>query len=979
MIPDDAARMLAEAAAVGAAGGACWALLPALARRLRGAGRRGDARRLQDSDAQGPDPDPAAAGPAAGCSCPESVEGAGPAAADPGGPAAAEPPPAPPAGGPPGAAPPRPVPRDQPDADPPEPPAERPPDAGPPRPAPGAPGPAVPLDPPPRAADPDPGPAAAAGSQGPDPALPPSTPPFDASSVSRETTALGYVEGAAGRTELFAIPERDRQNIAVFGEVGSGKTSVMRLLIMQDIARGTGFLLIDPHRDFAREVLSLVPPSMRERVVYVSLASVYQFGRTVCLNPLESRTDHERYIRAAGAVSSLRQYFADGWGHRLEAILRNLMRLVMSTPGQFRFLDLISVLYDEERRAEALRSCSDPSVRDFWASVYPRFPSEAAGAVYNKFDKIIGTPPVAAMFSSPASSVSIRECIERGRFVVVDLGSASTADIVEFMGTLIIGMFGLENRIRFDLGEAARTPFNVYIDEVHMFSPEVVRDLLNGVRKYGMKATVATQSVAALGGGLGDEVDDLFRCVAMFRCDRRTASVLARSMPLGEAELGMLGRHRFAAYSHGSLQVAGVGMTRHLGVAPRWKETARLSLEAYGRAAPAPGSFGAARGAGRAAAGAAAAASPRLPPLQYYMLSVLHAAGGREVAGPALAAAACAAFARTDERAATSALADSLAGHERYASGRTEYAVGSRLDATVRMYSETALAVRSLYSSAFSGRGAGGGLHRAAISSICAAMRAHHHYAVPDLGDSARTRPDIVVHSFRPAAGRPTAREAAARRAAARRASEAAARLAGRRRTAGIRRADAARRAGKGEGEGEEEGGDDAGDAAPGADAAAAAAPAPAGPPYEPPQAEMPGGRLADPDAWSDEVLAVEVEASPSKHRKQVLANYEKAASAGMSVWFVAFGERDASVVDETLAGAGVGRGSYRITVADPPALEAAAARAGRPPAGGRPVLLLAPAQVMESLGREWRAGRGGGEGGGGGGGDGKNNGERGG
>ena len=240
------------------------------------------------------------------------------------------------------------------------------------------------------------------------------------------------------------------------------------------------------------------------------------------------------------------------------------------------------------------------------------------------------------------------------------------------------------------------------------------------------------------------------------------------------------------------------------------------------------------------------------------------------------AAAACAVFARTDERAATSALADSLAGHERYASGRTEYAVGSRLDATVRMYSETALAVRSLYSSAFSGRGAGGGLHRAAISSICAAMRAHHHYAVPDLGDSARTRPDVVVHSFRPAAGRPTAREAAARRAAARRASEAAARLAGRRRTAGIRRADAARRAG--EGDAGEEGGGDAGDA--GADAAAAAA---AGPPYEPPRAAMPGGRLADPDAWSDEVIAVEVEASPSKHRKQVLANYEKAASAGMS------------------------------------------------------------------------------------------------
>ena len=132
----------------------------------------------------------------------------------------------------------------------------------------------------------------------------------------------------------------------------------------------------------------------------------------------------------------------------------------------------------------------------------------------------------------------------------------------------------------------------------------------------------------------------------------------------------------------------------------------------------------------------------------------------------------------------------------------------------------------------------------------------------------------------------------------------------------------------------------------------------------------MPGGRPADPDAWSDSVLAVEVEASPSKHRGQVVANYEKAASAGMSAWFVAFSERDASVVDDALAGAGAGagRGQYRLSIVDPPALEAAAAAAGRPPEAGRgrgrgrPLQLLTPAQVMESLGRPW-AGAGGGAG----------------
>lgn len=323
--------------------------------------------------------------------------------------------------------------------------------------------------------------------------------------VSKDMTALGYIDGPDG-DKTFVIPERDRQNIGIFGEIGSGKTTVLRLLIMQDIMRKTGFLLIDPHREFSREVLSMIPQDMQDRVVYISLASLYQFGKTVCINPLQTKTEHEKYIRTAGCIDNLKQYFSDGWGHRLETVLRNMINLVMSTPETFKFLDIISVLFDENKRNNALQKCPLPAVRDFWANVFPKFAPEASGAIYNKFDKIINTPPIAAMFSSTESTISFKEIIEEGKIVIVDLGSAATVDIIEFMGTMLINMFNLENKIRFDLGDSVKTPFNIYIDEVHMFSAPVIRELLNNVRKYNMKVTVATQSIKVLDDKLAKEL-----------------------------------------------------------------------------------------------------------------------------------------------------------------------------------------------------------------------------------------------------------------------------------------------------------------------------------------------------------------------------------------------------------------------------------------------------------------------------------------
>src|SRR5271165_770009 len=86
---------------------------------------------------------------------------------------------------------------------------------------------------------------------------------------------------AAGRPITLTSDERLRHT-AIFGATGVGKTTLLLNIVAQDIARGDGLLVIDPHGDFAEKALSLVPPSRNNQVCYFNLTdSAYPVGFNV--------------------------------------------------------------------------------------------------------------------------------------------------------------------------------------------------------------------------------------------------------------------------------------------------------------------------------------------------------------------------------------------------------------------------------------------------------------------------------------------------------------------------------------------------------------------------------------------------------------------------------------------------------------------------------------------------------------------------
>src|SRR5438477_8983638 len=63
------------------------------------------------------------------------------------------------------------------------------------------------------------------------------------------------------------LPAR-RQHVYVIGQTGTGKSTLLRNLILQDIEAGRGVAVIDPHGDLASEILDHIPSERTKDVAY---------------------------------------------------------------------------------------------------------------------------------------------------------------------------------------------------------------------------------------------------------------------------------------------------------------------------------------------------------------------------------------------------------------------------------------------------------------------------------------------------------------------------------------------------------------------------------------------------------------------------------------------------------------------------------------------------------------------------------------
>src|SRR5437870_9407996 len=145
---------------------------------------------------------------------------------------------------------------------------------------------------------------------------------------------------------VFGIKDEDRfSHLYVIGKTGTGKSTLIETLALQDLDRGNGFALIDPHGDLVARVASRIPGSQKDRVIYLNAADPEQpYG----YNPLRHVSEDRIPLAASGMMDVFKKMWPDA-GVRMEHILRNVLMALLEQPNAT-LHDVLRIFSDSDFR-----------------------------------------------------------------------------------------------------------------------------------------------------------------------------------------------------------------------------------------------------------------------------------------------------------------------------------------------------------------------------------------------------------------------------------------------------------------------------------------------------------------------------------------------------------------------------------------------------------------------------------------------------
>lgn len=335
------------------------------------------------------------------------------------------------------------------------------------------------------------------------------TPP---SNIPSEGILLGIANYRNHSYDIRMKPADRRRHSYIIGKSGSGKTEFMKGLIKQDIEAGRGVCLIDPHGDFAEEVLGLVPKERAEDVIFIDPAD---YDRPMGLNMLEF---DPRYPQMKTFVinemlkifDKLYDLKATG-GPMFETYMRNAILLLMDHPESGNTLmDVPRVLADEDYRNMKLSHCTSVEVHDFWTkealkaggeaslqNVVPYITSKLASFIYNDYMR-----PVVGQ---EKSAFNMYDAMNSQKIVLMKLSKGKIGDLNAYLlGMIMVGKI-LDGALkRGDMEAKDRKDFYLYIDEFQNFLTDSISVILSEARKYGLNLVIAHQFIGQLTGSGGD-------------------------------------------------------------------------------------------------------------------------------------------------------------------------------------------------------------------------------------------------------------------------------------------------------------------------------------------------------------------------------------------------------------------------------------------------------------------------------------------
>jgi len=330
--------------------------------------------------------------------------------------------------------------------------------------------------------------------------------------------------------EIHMLDEDRTRHMYIVGQTGSGKSQFLMWCALQDIKRGEGVAIIDPHGTDIDELLQKIPPERKEDVILFDAADT---ERPLGLNLLEAQTDEEKNMIINAFIALLYKLYDPNkqgiMGPLLERSIRNVMLTAMVDP-EATMIDVLRLFIDESYSKKFLDKLTDPLVRRYWTDEMAKTTAsrkgETMGYFVSKFDRITTDKTMRNIIGQPKSSFNFDQIMAEKKILLVDLAKGKIGEEnSNFIGLLFVPRI-LASALRRHKLHGDFPNFFLYVDEFQNFATPDFATILSEARKYKLNLTVAHQFIQQLEEDIKEAVFGNVGTICSFRVGVEDAEFL---------------------------------------------------------------------------------------------------------------------------------------------------------------------------------------------------------------------------------------------------------------------------------------------------------------------------------------------------------------------------------------------------------------------------------------------------------------------
>jgi len=225
------------------------------------------------------------------------------------------------------------------------------------------------------------------------------------------------------------------KHMYLIGASGTGKSTLLLNMILQDMQQGAGFAVLDPHGDLIDQILGQIPEERAEDIVLLDASDEeYPVG----FNILTAHSDIEKNLLASDLVAVFRR-LSTTWGDQMTSVLGNAILAFLESTQGGTLADLRRFLVEREFREQYLRTVTDPEIIYYWRMEFDLLAGRPQAPLLTRLNTFLRPKRIRYMVNQREDKLDFRRMMDERKIFLAKLAQGAIGEENAYLlGTLIV-------------------------------------------------------------------------------------------------------------------------------------------------------------------------------------------------------------------------------------------------------------------------------------------------------------------------------------------------------------------------------------------------------------------------------------------------------------------------------------------------------------------------------------------------------------